>query len=307
MNNLKGVWTPILTPLKADLTIDKTKYFNHLRWLLNHGIDGIVVFGTNGEATSFSVFERMELLDWIKEVQIPSDNIMVGTGCSALTDTITLGKHAVSNGYFHHLMLPPFYYKTPSQEGLVHYFSEVIQRIDDERLKIYLYNFPLLSGIHFDVNLVKELMEKFPDQIVGYKDSSGDWENTKVILTKCPGLTVFPGSEAFLTQVLDTGGAGVISGTANVNPGYIKETYNTFFTDRELAASCQEKITAFRKAVQAYPLIAALKGLMKYQRNDDKWGNLRPPLSALSSSDFKALLRSVKSLKYTLADSPHAD
>ncbi len=302
MTNLKGVWTPILTPQNAHYSIDKTRYFNHLRWLLNHGVDGIVIFGTNGEATSFSVPERMELLDWVKEEKIPSEKIMVGTGCSALTDTVTLGKHAVSRGYYHHLMLPPFYYKSPSQSGLVRYFSEVIQQIGDDRLKIFLYEFPQLSGIHFDVNIVLELMEKFPNQIVGYKDSSGNWDNTINILNHCPGLTVFPGSEEFLIPVLAAGGAGVISGTANVNPGYIKETYNAFFADEELAVSCQEGITHFRKAVQTYPLIGALKGLMKHHQGDDIWGNIRPPLSGLPPSDLHQLLMSVKSLKYTLAD-----
>ena len=302
MTNLKGVWTPILTPQNAHYSIDKTRYFNHLRWLLNHGVDGIVIFGTNGEATSFSVSERMELLDWVKEEKIPSEKIMVGTGCSALTDTITLGKHAVSRGYYHHLMLPPFYYKSPSQSGLVRYFSEVIEQIGDDRLKIFLYEFPQLSGIHFDVNIVLELMEKFPNQIVGYKDSSGNWDNTINILNHCPGLTVFPGSEEFLIPVLAAGGAGVISGTANVNPGYIKETYNAFFADEELAVSCQEGITHFRKAVQTYPLIGALKGLMKHHQGDDIWGNIRPPLSGLPPSDLNQLLMSVKSLKYTLAD-----
>tara|TARA_B100001146_G_scaffold147699_1_gene129790 strand:+ start:99 stop:1007 length:909 start_codon:yes stop_codon:yes gene_type:complete len=302
MTNLKGVWTPILTPQNAHYSIDKTRYFNHLRWLLNHGVDGIVIFGTNGEATSFSVSERMELLDWVKEEKIPSEKIMVGTGCSALTDTVTLGKHAVSRGYYHHLMLPPFYYKSPSQSGLVRYFSEVIQQIGDDRLKIFLYEFPQLSGIHFDVNIVLELMEKFPNQIVGYKDSSGNWDNTINILNHCPGLTVFPGSEEFLIPVLAAGGAGVISGTANVNPGYIKETYNAFFADEELAVSCQEGITHFRKSVQTYPLIGALKGLMKHHQGDDIWGNIRPPLSGLPPSDLNQLLMSVKSLKYTLAD-----
>jgi 4-hydroxy-tetrahydrodipicolinate synthase len=244
----------------------------------------------------------MELLDWVKEEKIPSEKIMVGTGCSALTDTITLGQHAVSRGYYHHLMLPPFYYKSPSQSGLVRYFSEVIQQIGDDRLKIFLYEFPQLSGIHFDVNIVLELMEKFPNQIVGYKDSSGNWDNTINILNHCPGLTVFPGSEEFLIPVLAAGGAGVISGTANVNPGYIKETYNAFFADEELAVSCQEGITHFRKAVQTYPLIGALKGLMEHHQGDDIWGNIRPPLSGLPPSDLHQLLMSVKSLKYTLAD-----
>ncbi len=302
MGRLKGIWVPILTPQKDNLSIDRDRFFNHLQWLFANGIDGIVIFGTNGEGTSFSTTERMALLDWVKDENIPSEKIMVGTGCSAFSDTVTLSQHAVSHGFYHQLMLPPFYYKNPSQTGLVSYFSEVIQRINDSHLQIYLYNFPQLSGINLDAELVAELIEIYPQQIIGYKDSSGNWENTKKVLKLCPGITMFPGSEVYLSKVLAAGGAGVISGTANVNPSNIKETYNVFFKDQNMAASHQDDITAFRRAVQSFPLIAGLKGLIQHHRSDETWKNMRPPLSALSHSEFDQLLNSIQSLKYTLAD-----
>ncbi|MEA1881020.1 MAG: dihydrodipicolinate synthase family protein [Candidatus Marinimicrobia bacterium] len=301
MNQLKGVWVPVLSPMDASLSLDRSRFFDHLQWLFKHGIDGAVLFGTNGEANSFSVQERMEFLEWVYTQNLSNNRVIVGTGCSALTDTTTLSKHAVSLGYFNHLVLPPFYYKNPTQQGLVNYYSEVIQQVNDGRLKLYLYNFPQLSGINLGPELVAELKKQFPQQITGYKDSSGNWENTIAVMDKCPGITMFPGSEVFLLKILEAGGAGIISGTANVNPESIKQTYEAFFSDSHKALVLQKEIESFRLAVQKYPLIGALKSLIKHYRKDDEWQYIRPPLSLLSSSDFAALLDAVKSMKFTLA------
>jgi len=202
MSALKGVWVPVLTPQNSDLLIDKNRFFHHLDWLFQHEINGVVLFGTNGEANSFSAQERMLLLEWVKKEGISNEKVIVGTGCSALTDTIALIEHAIGLGYFNHLVLPPFYYKNPSVNGLVNNYSEIIIRIDNKHLKIYLYNFPQLSGIQLGVDLVEILSEKFPNNIVGYKDSSGDWDNTSQIMEKCPQISMFPGSEIFLSKAL---------------------------------------------------------------------------------------------------------
>ncbi|MDP6611797.1 MAG: dihydrodipicolinate synthase family protein [Candidatus Marinimicrobia bacterium] len=302
MNHLKGVWVPVLSPMEADLSLDRIRFFDHLQWLFDHGIDGVVLFGTNSEATSFSVVERIELLDWVLARNIPNEKVMVGTGCSALTDTTALSQHAVSLGYFNHLILPPFYYKNPTQEGLMDYFSAVIRNVNDDRLRIYLYNFPQLSGINIEPGLAAALNEEFPEQIAGYKDSSGNWENTMAVMEQCPGIIMFPSSEAFLLKILKAGGAGVISGTANVNPKRIKQTYEAYFSDRSNAEVFQAEIKTFRLAVQKYPLVGALKSLIIHYRKDGGWQYLRPPLTLLSSSDFDTLLNEVKSLKFTLAD-----
>ena len=222
-----------------------------------------------------------------KNEGIPNEKVIVGTGCSALTDTIALIEHAIGLGYFNHLVLPPFYYKNPSVNGLVNNYSEIINRIDNKHLKIYLYNFPQLSGIQLGVDLVEILSEKFPNNIVGYKDSSGDWDNTSQIMEKCPQISMFPGSEIFLSKALEKGAAGVITGTGNVNPGMVKQTYEAFYNDKEKSIILQKKIDAFRTAVQKYPLISALKGLIEYYRKDEGWQYLRPPLTALPENRFK--------------------
>jgi len=300
MSALKGVWVPVLTPQNSDLLIDKNRFFHHLDWLFQHEINGVVLFGTNGEANSFSDQERMLLLEWVKKEGISNEKVIVGTGCSALTDTIALIEHAIRLGYFHHLVLPPFYYKNPTINGLVNNYSEIINRIDNKHLKIYLYNFPQLSGIQLGVDLVEILSEKFPKNIVGYKDSSGDWDNTSQIMEKCPQISMFPGSEIFLSKALEKGAAGVITGTGNVNPGMVKQTYEAFYNDKEKSIILQKKIDAFRTAVQKYPLISALKGLIEYYRKDEGWQYLRPPLTALSKADLENLIQSIDPLEFSL-------
>jgi len=300
MDALKGVWVPVLTPQNSDLLIDKNRFFHHLDWLFNHEIDGAVLFGTNGEANSFSVEERMLLLEWAKNESVPNDKVMVGTGCSALTDTIALIEHAIGLGYFNHLVLPPFYYKNPSVNGLVNNYSEIINRIDNQDLKIYLYNFPQLSGIALSVDLVEILSKKFPNNIIGYKDSSGDWDNTSQVMEKCPQISMFPGSEIFLSKALEKGAAGVITGTGNVNPGMVKQTYEAFYNDKEKSINLQKKIDTFRTAVQKYPLISALKGLIEYYRKDEGWQYLRPPLTVLPKTDLKNLIQSIDPLEFSL-------
>ena len=300
MSALKGVWVPVLTPQNSDLLIDKNRFFHHLDWLFQHEINGVVLFGTNGEASSFSAQERMLLLEWVKKEGISNEKVIVGTGCSALTDTIVLIEHAIGLGYFHHLVLPPFYYKNPTINGLVNNYSEIINRIDNKHLKIYLYNFPQLSGIQLGVDLVEILSEKFPQNIVGYKDSSGDWNNTSQIMEKCPQISMFPGSEIFLSKALEKGAAGVITGTGNVNPGMVKQTYEAFYNDKEKSIILQKKIDAFRTAVQKYPLISALKGLIEYYRKDEGWQYLRPPLTALSKADLENLIQSIDPLEFSL-------
>ena len=242
----------------------------------------------------------MLLLEWVKKEGISNEKVIVGTGCSALTDTIALIEHAIGLGYFNHLVLPPFYYKNPSVNGLVNNYSEIINRIDNKDLKIYLYNFPQLSGIALSVDLVEILSEKFPKNIVGYKDSSGDWDNTSQIMEKCPQISMFPGSEIFLSMALEKGAAGVITGTGNVNPGMVKQTYEAFYNDNEKSIILQKKIDAFRTAVQKYPLISALKGLIEYYRKDEGWQYLRPPLTALPKADLKNLIQSIDPLEFSL-------
>jgi 4-hydroxy-tetrahydrodipicolinate synthase len=235
---IRGVLAPVVTPFKSDLAPDKERFIGHCRWLLSQNC-GLAVFGTNSEANSLSMQERATLLDELVAAGVDPSRMMPGTGCCSIMETVKLTKQAVGNGCAGVLMLPPFYYKDVSEEGLYRYFSEVVQRVGDARLKIYLYHIPSVAVVGITTGLVERLLAAYPNAIAGMKDSSGDWNNTKTFLdvfavrSAGPDPTaraartfdVFVGSESFLLANMRNGGVGTISATANVNPAAIYELY----------------------------------------------------------------------------------
>src|SRR5512140_940808 len=178
---IKGVLSPVVTPVTADYSPDAERLIRQCKWMLGQSC-GLAVFGTNSEANSFSVSERMAVLDALVGSGIDPARMMPGTGCCALSDSVQLSAHAVSLGCAGVLMLPPFYYKNVSDEGLYRHFSEVVQRVGDARLRIYLYHFPAMSQVPITPHLIERLLTAYPNTVVGMKDSSGDWNNTKTML-----------------------------------------------------------------------------------------------------------------------------
>src|SRR6266700_2381964 len=223
---IRGVLAPVVTPFKADLSPDSQRFIAHCKWLLSQNC-GLAVFGTTSEANSLSMEERAMLLDELVAAGVDPSRIMPGTGCCSIMETVKLTKQAVGNGCAGVLMLPPFYYKDVSEEGLYRYFSEVVQRVGDARLKIYLYHIPPVAVVGITTGLVERLLAAYPTAIAGMKDSSGDWNNTRMFLDSFakPGFDLFVGSESFLLANMRNGGVGTISATANVNPAAICELY----------------------------------------------------------------------------------
>src|SRR5947208_1249990 len=215
---IRGVLAPVVTPFKDDLSPDTARFIAHCKWLLSQNC-GLAVFGTNSEANSLAVEERAMLLDELVAAGVDPSRMMPGTGCCSITETVKLTAQAVEHGCAGVLMLPPFYYKDVSEEGLYRYFSEVVQRVGDARLKIYLYHIPPVAVVGITTGLVERLLKSYPDTIAGMKDSSGDWNNTKLFLDAFNGFDVFVGSESFLLANMRNGGDGTISATANVIPG----------------------------------------------------------------------------------------
>ncbi len=281
-----GVIAPILTPFRDDGAPDAERYLAHARWLLADGCTGLAPFGTTGEANSLGLEERMGLLDALVDGGVDPKVLMPGTGLCALSDTVTVSSHAVEKGCGGVMMLPPFYYKAVSDDGLFAYYSEVIQRVGDKRLKIYLYHIPPVAQVGLSVELVGRLIEAYPETVVGLKDSSGDWDNTKALLEAFPGFTIFPGSEIFLLEGMRNGGAGCITATGNVNARMIRGVYDNWETDR--ADELQGEITAVRKSIQARPMIPMLKSIIAQYRNDPGWTNMRPPFLQLDKAQAQA-------------------
>jgi len=296
---IRGVLSPVVTPFDRDLKPDAKRLINHCKWLLSNDV-GLAVFGTNSEANSLSLAEKIHLLEALVEAGIPANRMMPGTGCCALDESVALTKRAVELGCGGTLMLPPFYYKGVSDEGLYRNFSEIIQRVGDDRLRIYLYHIPPVAQVPITLNLIERLLKEYPGTIAGAKDSSGDWSNTKAMLDQFQpeGFDVFPGSESFLLAALRDGGAGCISATANVNPGPIAKLAASWQNDD--ADAQQEGLNATRNIFQTYVMIPALKAAVAHYGHDAEWNRLRPPLVELTEAEQKKLIDALDASGFTM-------
>ena len=297
---IKGVLSPVVTPFTRDLAPDADRFVRHCKWLLSHGCSGLAVFGTNSEANSLSVDERVMLLEALVEAGVPASKLMPGTGCSALSDSVVLTAHAVKLGCAGVLMLPPFYYKGVSDEGLFRNFSEVVQRVADERLQLYLYHIPPVSSVPISLGLIERLLKAHPKSIAGIKDSSGDWNNTKAVLDAfaTSGFDVFAGSETFLLDNMRHGGAGCITATGNVNPAAIDKVWRNWQSAE--ADKLQAGITATRMAVQKVPMIPALKAIVAKFSDDPEWSTVRPPLVENTQVQLAGLFADLKALNFDM-------
>ena len=294
----RGVFAAALSPLKADLGLDTEALIGHYRWLLAQGCDGIVALGTTGEANSFSLEERLDLLEALGATELPP-KLIVGCGCCAIPDSVRLSKKALEIGAAGVLILPPFYYKGVSDDGLFAAFARTIEGIGDPSLRCYLYHFPAMTGLDMGLGLIRRLIEAFPDSLVGLKNSSGDWDNIAAMLEAFPGFDVFAGSEEFLLPDLRLGGPGCMSATVNLLAPQSAELYAGWRHGE--AQRLQENLTKLRHAIAKLPVIPAMKALLAERSGNPAWRNLRPPLRPLSASDEKGLRTALRDLGLDLA------
>ncbi|MEX0964835.1 MAG: dihydrodipicolinate synthase family protein [Pseudohongiellaceae bacterium] len=286
-SRFSGVLAPVITPFQADLSPDADRLLAHCKWLLGEGVE-LAVFGTNSEANSLSLKEKKTLLDQLLEGGIDPVSMMPGTGGCALSDAVELSGHAVELGCAGALMLPPFYYKGVSDEGLFAFYSEVIQRVASDNLRIYLYHIPPISQVPISLQLIDRLVKEYPGNIAGIKDSGGEWENTRALNEAgWPDFRVFCGSESFLLQNMQCGGAGCISATANVNPGAIRQLYDNWESPQ--AKQMQQELDEVRALFQIFPMIPALKAATALFADDDEWRRVRPPLVELGAKQLEEL------------------
>jgi len=299
VTRISGVLSPVVTPFGADLTPDAERFARHCRWLLSQNV-GLAVFGTNSEANSLSVEEKIELLDGLVAAGLDPARMMPGTGCCALPDSVRLTAHAMKLGCGGVLMLPPFYYKGVSDDGLFRSFAEVVERVGDARLRVYLYHIPPVAQVPITLGLVERLRKAYPTQIAGMKDSGGEWSNTKAFLDAFArsGFDVFAGSETFLLQNMRHGGAGCISATANVHPGPIARLFDSW---RAADADAQQaRLDVIRGVFQKFPMIPALKSAIAHHGGDAGWATVRPPLVALTAAQANALAAELEQQRFTM-------
>jgi 4-hydroxy-tetrahydrodipicolinate synthase len=296
-NRIKGVLAPVVTPFHKDLGVDKRAFVRQCRWLIANDV-GLAVFGTNSEATSLSSGERQILLEALVEDGIPVARLMPGTGCCSMPETVSLVKHALTLGIRATLMLPPFYYKNVADDGLVDYFSRVIDGANDDRLRVYLYNFPSMSQVPISRDVVEALLRRYPGIVLGIKDSSGDWESTNGYISSFSkdGFDVFAGTEMLMRDTVRAGGAGCISATANVNPRALADLY-----DASAKGEGEKEDQAARKVrtvFQAYPMIPAMKRVIADSRSEPDWSLVRPPLMVLSEARCEQLKAQLSAIEF---------
>jgi len=299
-----GVLVPVLTPFTPSGEPDAGRFVAFCRWLLDQGAGGLAIFGTTSEANSMSPAERMELLDRLIEAGIPAAKLMPGTGACAVTDAVMLVQHAVGHGCGGVLMLPPFYYKGVSDDGIFAFISSVIDKVGSPALRLFLYHIPPMAVVGFSLDLVGRLITAYPQTVVGLKDSSGDWSNTAALLERFPGFAVFPGSEVFLLDGLRKGAVGCITASGNLNVPGIKKVYDNWRGPQ--AEALQAEITTLRNALQAYPMVPALKRVVAHYHNDPNWATVRPPLVPLGPAQSAALIADLGKLGFSLGERPQA-
>ena len=279
---MKGVLAAAVTPLRDDLSVDHAAFAAHCRRLLDDGCHGLAIFGTTGEANSLSIEERIEAWTHLVEDGIPADALLPGTGACALPDAVRLSRAALEVGAAGVLALPPFYYKGVSDDGVFRFFAELIERVADDRLRVYLYHFPAQAAVGFSVELIGRLLDAYPGVVVGTKDSAGDAARIERTCREYPGLEVFAGTERYLLDTLRWGGAGTISATVNVLARQAREVYDLWAAGED-ADGAQAALTVARAFMEDFPLIPALKAALG-------WPNVRPPLDALSDGEARELV-----------------
>ena len=299
-----GVLVPVLTPFTPQGEPDAGRFIAFCRWLLDQGAGGLAIFGTTSEANSMSPGERMNLLDRLVAAGIPAAKLMPGTGACATSDATTLARHAVEHGCGGVLMLPPFYYKGVSDDGIFAFVSTVIDQVAAPALKVFLYHIPPMAVIGFSLDLVGRLIHAYPETVVGLKDSSGDWNNTAALLDRYPGFAVFPGSEVFLLAGLRNGAVGCITASGNVNVPGIKQLYDNWQGPQ--ADTLQAEITTLRNTLQKYPMVPALKRIVAHFHGDPNWAAVRPPLVPLDAAQSQALIADLAKLGFTLGERPRS-
>ncbi len=283
-----GVNAAVLTPMNADLSVDIERMTKHCRWLLANGCNGLGILGTTGEANSLGINERLAVMEKLVAHGISPAKLLPGTGTTALTDTVLLTRRAAELGCRGALLLPPFYYKNPSDDGLFAYFSEVIQRTGGD-IKLYLYHFPQQAVVGFGLELIGRLLQAFPGVVKGIKDSSGDFNNSRAYAEHfaAQGFEVYAGDDSLLLPLLKAGGAGCITAASNVNCAVGAKVYASWQTTA--GEQAQLTLAATRKAVTSVPLIPGLKALVARNTGDPAWTCIRPPHLPLTTEQQNRL------------------
>ena len=280
---MSGVIAAISTPIRDDGAPDLERATKLARFLLDNGCDGLNVLGTTGEATSFSLDERKSVMTAYKNAGLPMDRLMVGTGAAAVSDAVALTRHAADLGFAGALVLPPFYYKGVPDDGLVAYIDAIVQATASKPVPLYLYHFPVQSGLPWHIDLIRRLLKTFSGKIVGLKDSSGDMAYARAAAAIDPNFAVFPSTEAALLEARSGAFAGCISATANLNADLCARAWHSG------DAVALDAAVTIRKLFDGKPLVSGVKSLLSHIHGDAALARVKPPLAPLTAADHAAV------------------
>ncbi len=296
---MKGIFAAAVTPVDRDGEISHVRLAAHLRWLLHHGCHGVALFGTTGEAPSFSVAERQAALEAVLRHGLAPERLILGIGCCARADTLALARHGLDLGVERMLMLPPFYFKEVPEEGVFRAFAELIEGLGSDRLRLLLYHFPRMSMVPIARPVIERLLGRFPEIVRGIKDSSGDWDHTRELIATFPGFSVFSGSDMHLLRNLRAGGAGTISAGANLACASSRDVFDGIARgDEALAERAMKCVAAVRTVLGRHPMIPAIKHVIATGARDPVWRHVRPPLVELAAAAGETLLRDLETAGY---------
>jgi len=285
---IAGIWPALLTPLTAELDIDHDAFARHAKGLLAAGCGGVTPFGTTGEGPSFSVAERRAAVDALIERGVPASRILVATSCASLPETVELTRHATQVGAAGALVLPPFFFKGVTDQGIIDGYRWVIDRVADPRLKLMLYQIPQVTGVSLSNHVIRTLLDEYPDTIIGLKDSACQ-RDISVAYAKAfmPPMQVWVGNETDVPTMAALGTLGAVSGVANVMPRLTRR-----LVDEHASPDIERQVQRMRDFIAilgGYGMTAAFKGMMSILTGEPGWRRVRPPLVALDDAEFARL------------------
>ncbi len=298
MYKISGTYCATLTPINSDYSINKKLLLEHCSNILSQNIDGIAIFGTTGEANSLSITEKLDAINYLIENKIDSRKLLPGTGLNSIKDTVYFTKAVAKINVRGVLVLPPFYYKNVNSEGLISYYTSVVEEVSETNLHYLLYHFPQMSSVSIDLNIIEKLLYKYPDNIVGIKDSSGDSDNMIKMIKIFKDFSVFSGSDSLALKAVKNGGAGAITAVSNISGKLLSFIINNWKEESSISnffelQKLQEEI---RSNVYHHQPISSLKAFISTRDNNPEWNRLLPPLTFLQDPSNNSTIINLQEL-----------
>ena len=285
MFKISGAYCAVLTPLNNNLSINNNLHLRHCQSLMQKDLDGLTIFGTNGEASSFSIKQKINSIEFLLENRIDASNLIIGSGSASLEDAIELTNFSVKIGAKASLLIPPYYFKNVSDDGIISYYRNVIEQTGDNNFKFLLYNIPQHSGVTINFNIIENLLKLYPNNVVGLKDSTGNMDNMLKTIKYFNEFAVLCGNGAMALHTTKRGGAGAITGDANITARLLSFIIHNFKREKELENfdAIQTLIENIRNVLSSHEQISLLKAYYSIADNIEEWNNVMPPLKRIDN------------------------